>query len=91
VIRVVASPCASAAGAGVAENRRGASADFSGYVSGHTGAVRLQVGVVAGTHQRRSRGVFSRIELVTGAAVPALDALPVRLQTDVTALRGDCL
>jgi 1-acyl-sn-glycerol-3-phosphate acyltransferase len=35
------------------------------------------------------RGVFSRIELVAGAAVPAAEALPARLQTDVTALRGD--
>ncbi len=36
------------------------------------------------------RGVFSRIELVAGAAVPAAEALPARLQLDVTALRGDC-
>jgi hypothetical protein len=35
------------------------------------------------------RGVFSRIELVTGAAVPAAQALPERLQMDVAALRGD--
>jgi len=35
------------------------------------------------------RGVPSKIELVTGAAVPAAEALPGRLQTDVTALRGD--
>ncbi len=35
------------------------------------------------------RGVFSKIELVTGAAVPAAEALPERLQADVTALRGD--
>ena len=35
------------------------------------------------------RGVLSKIELVTGAAVPAAEALPERLQTDVTALRGD--
>ena len=35
------------------------------------------------------RGVLSKIELVTGAAVPAAEALPGRLQTDVTALRGD--
>jgi hypothetical protein len=36
------------------------------------------------------RGVFSRVELVAGVAVPAAEALPERLQTDVTALRGDC-
>ena len=36
------------------------------------------------------RGVFSRIELVMGAAVPAAQALPERLQLDVAALRGDC-
>jgi hypothetical protein len=36
------------------------------------------------------RGIFSKIELVTGAAVPAAEALPERLQTEVTALRGDC-
>jgi len=35
------------------------------------------------------RGVFSKIELAVGAAVPAAEALPERLQTDVTALRGD--
>ncbi|MDZ4252472.1 MAG: MFS transporter [Sulfuritalea sp.] len=35
------------------------------------------------------RGVFSRIELVVGAAVQAAEALPERLQTDVAALRGD--
>ena len=35
------------------------------------------------------RGVFSRIELVAGTAVPAAQALPERLQMDVTALRGD--
>lgn len=35
------------------------------------------------------RGVLSRIELVMGAAVPAAEALPERLQTDVTALRGE--
>ena len=35
------------------------------------------------------RGVFSRIELVMGPAVPAAEALPERLQLDVTALRGD--
>jgi len=35
------------------------------------------------------RRVFSKIELVTGAAVPAAEALPERLQADVTALRGD--
>ncbi len=37
------------------------------------------------------RGLFSRIELVTGTAVPVADASPERLQNDVTALRGDCL
>ncbi|MBL8413947.1 MAG: MFS transporter [Propionivibrio sp.] len=36
------------------------------------------------------RGVFSRIELVMGPAVPAAEALPERLQMDVTALRGEC-
>jgi len=36
------------------------------------------------------RGVFSRIELVMGPAVPAVEASPERLQMDVTALRGDC-
>jgi hypothetical protein len=36
------------------------------------------------------RGMFSRIELVMGAAVPAAEALPERLQADVAALRGDC-
>ena len=35
------------------------------------------------------RGLFSKIELAVGAAVPAAEALPERLQTDVTALRGD--
>lgn len=35
------------------------------------------------------RGVFSRIELVTGSAVPAAQALPEKLQADVAALRGD--
>ena len=35
------------------------------------------------------RGMFSRIELVAGAAVPAAEALPERLQLDVSALRGD--
>ncbi len=35
------------------------------------------------------RGVLSKIELVTGTTVPAAEALPERLQTDVTALRGD--
>ena len=35
------------------------------------------------------RGLFSKIELVVGAAVPAAAALPERLQADVTALRGD--
>ena len=34
------------------------------------------------------RGPFSRIELVAGPAVPATEALPERLQADVTALRG---
>jgi hypothetical protein len=36
------------------------------------------------------RGLLSRIELVMGAAVPAAEALPERLQADVAALRGDC-
>jgi 1-acyl-sn-glycerol-3-phosphate acyltransferase len=36
------------------------------------------------------RGMFSRIELVMAAAVPAAEALPERLQADVAALRGDC-
>ena len=35
------------------------------------------------------RGVLSKIELITGTTVPAAEALPERLQTDVTALRGD--
>jgi 1-acyl-sn-glycerol-3-phosphate acyltransferase len=35
------------------------------------------------------RGMFSRIELVMAAAVPAVEALPERLQADVAALRGD--
>jgi 1-acyl-sn-glycerol-3-phosphate acyltransferase len=35
------------------------------------------------------RGMFSRIELVTGPAIAATEALPQRLQTDVAALRGD--
>ena len=35
------------------------------------------------------RGMFSRIELVMAPAVPAAEALPERLQRDVTALRGD--
>ncbi|MDP3514599.1 MAG: MFS transporter, partial [Sulfuritalea sp.] len=35
------------------------------------------------------RGVFSRIELVVGAAVHATEALPERLQADVAAMRGD--
>ena len=35
------------------------------------------------------RGVLSHIELVTGPAVPAAEALPEKLQADVTALRGD--
>ena len=34
------------------------------------------------------RGVFSRIELVTGNAVPAAEAIPERLQKEVTLLRG---
>jgi hypothetical protein len=34
--------------------------------------------------------VFSRIELVAGAAVPPAEALPERLQAVVTTLRGDC-
>jgi hypothetical protein len=36
------------------------------------------------------RGMFSRIELVMGAVVPAAEALPEKLQMDVAALRGDC-
>ena len=36
------------------------------------------------------RGVFSRIELVMGPAVPAAEASPERLQLEVTALRGEC-
>ena len=36
------------------------------------------------------RGMFSRIELVMAAAVPAAEALPERLQADVATLRGDC-
>jgi 1-acyl-sn-glycerol-3-phosphate acyltransferase len=36
------------------------------------------------------RGMFSRIELVMAAAVPAAEALPERLQAEVSALRGDC-
>jgi 1-acyl-sn-glycerol-3-phosphate acyltransferase len=35
------------------------------------------------------RGVLSRIELVTGAAVPAAAATPERLQAEVAAMRGD--
>ncbi|MCF8197907.1 MAG: MFS transporter [Sulfuritalea sp.] len=35
------------------------------------------------------RGLFSRIELVTGAVVLAAEALPERLQADVAVLRGD--
>ena len=36
-------------------------------------------------------GLFSRIDLVAGTAVPVADASPERLQQDVSALRGDCL
>jgi len=36
------------------------------------------------------RGMFSRIGLVVGIAVPANEALPARMQADVTALRGNC-
>jgi 1-acyl-sn-glycerol-3-phosphate acyltransferase len=36
-----------------------------------------------------TRGVFSRIELLAGPAVPADEASPARLQAEVTALRGD--
>ena len=36
------------------------------------------------------RGLFSRIELVMGPAVPAAEALPERLQMEVMALRGEC-
>ena len=39
--------------------------------------------------QDSGRGMFSRIELVTGPAIAATEALPQRLQTDVAALRGD--
>jgi 1-acyl-sn-glycerol-3-phosphate acyltransferase len=35
------------------------------------------------------RGIFSRIELVMAAAVPAAEASPERLQLEVTSLRGD--
>ncbi len=35
------------------------------------------------------RGVFSKIELVTGAAVPAAEATPERLQAEVAAMRGE--
>ncbi|MBK9021490.1 MAG: MFS transporter [Sulfuritalea sp.] len=35
------------------------------------------------------RGLFSKIELIVGASVPAAEALPERLQGEVTALRGD--
>jgi 1-acyl-sn-glycerol-3-phosphate acyltransferase len=35
------------------------------------------------------RGVLSKIELVVGKAVPVLEATPERLQTEVTAMRGD--
>jgi len=36
-----------------------------------------------------ARGVFSRVELLAGPAVPANEASPARLQAEVTALRGD--
>jgi len=35
------------------------------------------------------RGMFSRIELVTGAAILAAEATPERLQAEVAAMRGD--
>ena len=35
------------------------------------------------------RGLFSKIELVMGAAVPAAEAKPERLQAEVATLRGD--
>jgi hypothetical protein len=35
------------------------------------------------------RGVFSKIELVMGAAIPAADATPERLQAEVAAMRGE--
>jgi 1-acyl-sn-glycerol-3-phosphate acyltransferase len=35
------------------------------------------------------RGVFSKIELVTGTAIPAAEAMPERLQATVAAMRGD--
>ncbi|MCM2288098.1 MAG: 1-acyl-sn-glycerol-3-phosphate acyltransferase [Sulfuritalea sp.] len=35
------------------------------------------------------RCVFSKIELAVGAAVPAAEALPERLQSDAAALRGE--
>ena len=35
------------------------------------------------------RGFFTKIELISGAIVPAPQALPERLQADVSALRGD--
>jgi 1-acyl-sn-glycerol-3-phosphate acyltransferase len=35
------------------------------------------------------RGMFSRVELVMAAAVPAAEASPERLQLEVTSLRGD--
>jgi len=35
------------------------------------------------------RGVFSRIELVTGAAILAAEATPERLQAEVATMRGD--
>jgi 1-acyl-sn-glycerol-3-phosphate acyltransferase len=37
------------------------------------------------------RGVLSRIELVVGAAVPAGEVTPERLQLAVSAMRGDAL
>ena len=35
------------------------------------------------------RSVFSKIELVVGAAIPAAEATPERLQAEVAAMRGD--
>ena len=35
------------------------------------------------------RGVYSKIELVMGTAVPAAEAKPERLQAEVAAMRGE--
>jgi len=37
------------------------------------------------------RGVFSKIELVMGAAIPAAEATPERTQAVVAGMRGDCV